>query len=446
MPKPNKKNNRNDSKQRPVSEHESSLTTKVAKKQLVINSREDNEIESKKQCLIVCEGETEAAYFMALQKVIDLRFNCTVLPQKDKDNAHKGDIKNLLRTAIEESKKVPVPYDAIWIVFDNDEQNSYKLDNESFIRFENANINSSLIDRLKAAQIAEMDVRQEDIDKNENKRVRYFLNEADYLNFLDTEIIVTQVGLKRQIIQETSKSNLLFEVFDDGNFEIKWRKANINIAFSSISFEHWLLLHFEQNQTAFYNSREIIRYFDTKKYFNEKFKKGWYLYEKREESTIKDFFQEVGNAILNNIWLNNQVQSQINAGKQFYEINPFSDVFRLTNLLINNQLSCFYVQNTKINFQVFQDLTIVKSDNVITISFISKSKKPILVREVLSQAKLYDFNKNEISLTSITNITDIIRTDESKAIELTVNSTIFPIVLKLQNFDKTSVLFCLISS
>jgi RloB-like protein len=34
----------------------------------------------------------------------------------------------------------------------------------------------------------------------------------------------------------------------------KAQKAGIQIAFSSISFEHWLLLHFEQNKTAFAKS------------------------------------------------------------------------------------------------------------------------------------------------------------------------------------------------
>ena len=34
---------------------------------------------------------------------------------------------------------------------------------------------------------------------------------------------------------------------------------NINIAFSSISFEYWILLHFEYTSRVFYKSDEIIK-------------------------------------------------------------------------------------------------------------------------------------------------------------------------------------------
>jgi RloB-like protein len=111
--------------------------------------------------------------------------------------------------------------------------------------------------------------------------------------------------------------------YDSQYFDKRWREY-IQVGFSSISFEQWVLLHFELNTSAFYNSREIIHYFDLKGYFNQHFQKGWFLYEKRGLPIIKEFLSTVKEAIKNAKTIN-----KLNISQKHYETNPYSDVYRL---------------------------------------------------------------------------------------------------------------------
>lgn len=120
-------------------------------------------------------------------------------------------------------------------------------------------------------------------------------------------------------------------------------KAGVHIAFSSVSFEHWVLLHFEKNEHPFEKSECK----DAKKHYLEC---GTNKHEAdcqgercvgghiRRQKYIADYDKSSGNlynqisgrgqiAFENAAWLRHQKQSEIEANKgKFYSINPYSDV------------------------------------------------------------------------------------------------------------------------
>ncbi|MEY4906218.1 MAG: hypothetical protein RLZZ292_4033 [Bacteroidota bacterium] len=323
MPKP--KPNKTKRTEQPRAALEAIIVPKKPKRKVTIgNRRESHDVAFLTRFLIVCEGPTEAAYFEGLCRAFDVRanFSVEVLPQENELDGYKGSsVKGLLALATQKNKISK--YDETWIVTDNDEGNAYKLDNPSLFKIEKC-VSNAIYERLASFQIREMNVRQKERNKGEHLRIRYFLCRADYENFLKAYILEpSEHHFLDVIIENTTKHTDFTDLY----------KSNHNVAYSCIAFEYWLLLHFEANTTAFYNSREIIQYFDEKNYFDKSFEKGWYLYKNENQLKLKPFFQNAQNAIRNNERLN---QKQLDDGKQFYEVNPYSDVFKLVKLLLNN--------------------------------------------------------------------------------------------------------------
>jgi hypothetical protein len=76
----------------------------------------------------------------------------------------------------------------------------------------------------------------------------------------------------------------------------KAQQNNINIAFSSIAFENWVLLHFERNQTPFGKAQQVIDYLRENNYFADYDKRAnTYIYPKLKHRTEL--------AIENAVWL-----------------------------------------------------------------------------------------------------------------------------------------------
>ena len=116
------------------------------------------------------------------------------------------------------------------------------------------------------------------------------------------------------------------EAFDLANQQIYGKK--VNIAFSSISFEHWVLLHFEKSDAAFPKSKDVIERLITCGYFPE--------YEKK---TYIDTFSKLQArteiALENSAWLKYRLLS---AGSlpatPVYQLNPYTDVGVLVKRLL----------------------------------------------------------------------------------------------------------------
>lgn len=111
----------------------------------------------------------------------------------------------------------------------------------------------------------------------------------------------------------------------------------VNIAFSSIAFEHWVLLHFEQNRTAFPKSKDLIenRFWAAGAGFFPDYakKRTLDIYPVLEAKTLV--------AVENAAWLRQQVNAELeNADGKIYEVNPYTDVDELVKLLLD--IPCSY--------------------------------------------------------------------------------------------------------
>ncbi len=105
-------------------------------------------------------------------------------------------------------------------------------------------------------------------------------------------------------------------------------KANdIQIAFSSIAFEYWFLLHFERTAKAFAKADELIKYLKTKGYTDYEKNKSHYAILKEKTET----------AIANAQWIREK-HHQYEVDTQLlyrHELNPFTDVDMLVEYLLD---------------------------------------------------------------------------------------------------------------
>lgn len=106
----------------------------------------------------------------------------------------------------------------------------------------------------------------------------------------------------------------------------------VKIAFSSIAFEHWVLLHFEQNHTAFLKSNTLIE-----DRFLAKGAGFFPNYAKNRETDIYPVLEDKTlMAVENAAWLRQQVNSALqNADGNLYEVNPYTNVDELAKLLLD---------------------------------------------------------------------------------------------------------------
>jgi RloB-like protein len=108
------------------------------------------------------------------------------------------------------------------------------------------------------------------------------------------------------------------EAFDEANKTINGKK--VRIAFSSISFEHWILLHFEKNDSCFLKSANIIetKFTSNETYFSNYSKRANFdIYPKLKNHTE--------NAVKNAAWLKFQQKENLK-NNEIYEVNPYTDV------------------------------------------------------------------------------------------------------------------------
>lgn len=133
--------------------------------------------------------------------------------------------------------------------------------------------------------------------------------------------------------KEAKKDKMPYEsvwiVFDkDGHAYVpntfeEARIANVNIAFSSVCFEIWILLHFEKTSRQFQNCDDIIHFIKHRNYLS---------YEKT------NFYHQLSieqkqNVNINAEWLHNQNEEDIQRGIPIHHLNPYTDFDRLMKYL-----------------------------------------------------------------------------------------------------------------
>ncbi|PSL31974.1 RloB family protein [Chitinophaga ginsengisoli] len=116
------------------------------------------------------------------------------------------------------------------------------------------------------------------------------------------------------------------EAFDLANQQVLGKK--VNIAFSSISFEHWVLLHFEKSNTAFPKSKDIIDRLAGCGYFPE-YEKKTYI------DTFSRLQERTAIALENSAWLEYQkTSSGLLPDTPVYQLNPYTNVGKLVKRLL----------------------------------------------------------------------------------------------------------------
>lgn len=102
------------------------------------------------------------------------------------------------------------------------------------------------------------------------------------------------------------------------------KQANINIAFSNICFEYWILLHFEYTTKGFRKSDELIKYIQSKHFKNYDKCKGCF-------QELKDKMQI---AIKNGEKLIKNLEPDLLNGTKEYDLSAYTDVYKLVKTII----------------------------------------------------------------------------------------------------------------
>ena len=119
------------------------------------------------------------------------------------------------------------------------------------------------------------------------------------------------------------------------------KKHGVNLAFSSIAFEHWILLHYEQNRTDFPKSQNVIDYLKGAGYFT--------AYSKKADISIYPRLQHLTlTAIENAAWLRMEMAKNLAAcDDKIYELNPYTTVDELVMKLLDfNPVTYGYIKET----------------------------------------------------------------------------------------------------
>ncbi len=125
----------------------------------------------------------------------------------------------------------------------------------------------------------------------------------------------------------------------------------VKIAFSSIAFEQWILLHFEKNKMAYAKSKDLIDCeLIAKKYLP--------IYEKKETLLANQLSEKQIFALENAVWLRFQI-CKISPKIPIYELNPYTNIDVLVKTILNIQTEYVWIDlDTEYNFKDLNKLKI----------------------------------------------------------------------------------------
>lgn len=267
-----------------------------------------------KSMLLLVEGETEQAYFEKLKQNPWLTDMAPVKIEK------VGDFKTAY-----DKEKADKGSEQIWFVTDNDKNNAFVLEVNNqpfFVNLADNQLPQTIRNSLIAAYNSD----------NHN----YFFSIHDYLTWLHEAIGAEDtVEFWDRIQHLTPIKNREFEKFETS------KQTKIQLAYSCIAFEFWLILHFEQNQTPFLwvnkdknETIDVMTYLERQcphyeKGINKSCNAYTCLYQNFDKpiQTKDDEWQvlmRIVKAIKNADWLRQQMLPILNrqSGK-WYEVNPY---------------------------------------------------------------------------------------------------------------------------
>ena len=131
------------------------------------------------------------------------------------------------------------------------------------------------------------------------------------------------------------------------------------------------------------------------------------------------------------------MQTDIKNGKKFYEVNPYSDVFRLTALLLNNQNTTLAFVGEPVSYRNFNDLSVTHEGRIVSISFIFDRKKPVLKREIEALFSVVDANDTSVLTYKTVANEEPIRKGDTVRVVLTIKDEVAsPFFLYFKEQDK----------
>jgi RloB-like protein len=145
------------------------------------------------------------------------------------------------------------------------------------------------------------------------------------------QIVNEAIKRKKKARQEGNAYDHVWVVYDHDNrparmdaYDLAGSK-DIRVAFSSIAYEYWYLLHFKQTAQAFQNANALIK--ALRKFFPE--------YQKAGQNDFVLLKDRLPDACNNAAWLKVQTKHFIEEGKHLTELNPFTDVDQLVRFLVS---------------------------------------------------------------------------------------------------------------
>lgn len=232
------------------------------------------------------------------------------------------------------------------------------------------------------------------------------------------------LGLINVAIERKGEFDELWVVFDKDGYTkhkeaFKLAKENdISIAFSSISFETWLLLHFERNSEPFAKSADIInkKFLSNTKYLKDYAKKGdYYVYPKIQQKTQEAF--------KNASWLRNQIRTN-NPDYIIHEVNPYTDVDCLVRkLLLEYTVYDYRELNQSLTFDDVE-IMVYDNNNEYYVKITNSTNRSI----VWNEFSFYDNQKDKINVSN-----SIIRVGNSAKTSLGKTSTSDKIFIEFKN-------------
>jgi hypothetical protein len=169
----------------------------------------------------------------------------------------------------------------------------------------------------------------------------YFKQLIEQYNFrgkpVDVRVIDTRKNTPKELV---NKAESLIEINEDEAWAVfdknGYTKHNeafdkagkkVNIAFSSISFEFWILLHFEYTTRPFEKAGELIKYLKHKGYLAE--------YDKADKDTFSLIKYKLSTAIQHAERVRDCQRKSNPPGTAIYEMNPYTNVDELVEVIQN---------------------------------------------------------------------------------------------------------------
>ena len=171
----------------------------------------------------------------------------------------------------------------------------------------------------------------------DNKKVKVQITDTEYTSAV--QLIDEVVG------DRESENDELWVVYDKDGYTkhaeayVNARDKGVNIAFSSISFEFWILLHFKYTTKCFAKSKQLEKQLEKGGYFSE--------YRKGDVNIFDKIFGQTQIAITNAKRVRKHHTKSSN--DKMYKLNPYTNVDELLHAIEN--LRKEYLKNPEFLFK-----------------------------------------------------------------------------------------------